>query len=164
MQTQHMQCTDNYWKAHTYLINSMYNDYTYMLTIKILPSVLWHCWSGSSKGTWPVKTEWLDAGMVMLCVWVKVQICIWPSWCHCRLINSIKAMKAQYNIQLKPYLVRVVPSLSWTRPLSQTTKALPSSHCSGKTKLSLDAMLQMWGTSVPKDELQFLPAQPIREL
>jgi len=21
--------------------------------------------------------------LAWLCVWVKVQICIWPSWCHC---------------------------------------------------------------------------------
>jgi len=26
------------------------------------------------------KQEWWDAGVV---VWVKVQICIWPSWFHC---------------------------------------------------------------------------------
>jgi len=31
----------------------------------VMPSVLWYCWLGSRKGTWPVKTEWWDAGMVM---------------------------------------------------------------------------------------------------
>jgi len=30
------------------------------------------------------KTEWWNAAW--LCVWVKVQICIWPSWCQCRLL------------------------------------------------------------------------------
>jgi len=42
-------------------------------------SVLWHCWLGSRKGIWPVKK--LSGGMLAwLCVWVKVLICIWPSW------------------------------------------------------------------------------------
>jgi len=26
-------------------------------------SVLWHCWLGIRKSIWPVKTEWLGAGM-----------------------------------------------------------------------------------------------------
>ena len=30
-----------------------------------LPSVLWHCWLGDSKGIWPVKTEWWVAGIVI---------------------------------------------------------------------------------------------------
>ena len=25
--------------------------------------------------------------MKRLCVWVKVQICIWPSWCHCHSLS-----------------------------------------------------------------------------
>jgi len=32
----------------------------------------------------------LDGGMLeCLCVWVKVQICIWPSWCHCHSLSLI---------------------------------------------------------------------------
>jgi len=31
----------------------------------------------------PVKTEWWDAGVVMCLIWGEVQICIWPSRCHC---------------------------------------------------------------------------------
>jgi len=34
--------------------------------LDILPSVLWHCWSGGRKGIRPVKkTEWWAAGMVI---------------------------------------------------------------------------------------------------
>jgi len=34
------------------------------------------------KGIRPVKK--LSGGMLAwFCVWVKVQICIWLSWCHC---------------------------------------------------------------------------------
>jgi len=30
----------------------------------------------------------LNGGMlVWLCVWVGVQICIWPSWCHCHSLS-----------------------------------------------------------------------------
>jgi len=47
-----------------------------------VPSVLWCCWLGGRKGIQPVKN--LSCGMLAwLCIWVKVQICIWPSWCHC---------------------------------------------------------------------------------
>jgi len=28
-----------------------------------------------------------DGMMAWLCVWVKVQICIWPSWCHCHSLS-----------------------------------------------------------------------------
>jgi len=30
----------------------------------------------------------LSGGMLAwLCDWVKVQICIWPSWCHCHSLS-----------------------------------------------------------------------------
>jgi len=30
----------------------------------------------------------LSGGMLAwLCVWVKLQICIWPSWCHCHSLS-----------------------------------------------------------------------------
>jgi len=59
----------------------------YMIVIFcILPSVLWCCWLGSRKGIQPVKN--LSGGMLAwLCVWVKVRICIWPSWCHCHSLS-----------------------------------------------------------------------------
>ena len=44
-----------------------------------LPSVLWCCWLGGRKGIRPVK-NWV---LTWLSVWSEVQICIWPSWCHC---------------------------------------------------------------------------------
>jgi len=31
----------------------------------ILPSVLWRCWLGSTKGIWPVITEWWGTGVVI---------------------------------------------------------------------------------------------------
>jgi len=53
-----------------------------------MPSVLWCCFLGGRKGIWSVK-NWVVGcwrGYV-LCVWVKVQICIWPSWCHCHSLT-----------------------------------------------------------------------------
>jgi len=50
-----------------------------------MPSVLWRCWLGGRKGIWPVK-NWV-VGCWCGCVWVKVQICIWHSWCHCHSLS-----------------------------------------------------------------------------
>jgi len=50
-----------------------------------LPSVSWCCWLGGRNGIQPVKTEWWDAGVV-ICLG-DVQICIWPSWCHCHSLS-----------------------------------------------------------------------------
>jgi len=48
-----------------------------------VPSVLWRCWLGGWK-----SCKKLCGGMLAwLCVWVKVQICIWPSWCHCHSLS-----------------------------------------------------------------------------
>jgi len=45
-------------------------------------SVLWRCWLSGSEGHPACKK--LSGGMLAwLCVWIKVQICIWPSWCLC---------------------------------------------------------------------------------
>ena len=49
-------------------------------------TVLWCCWLGGKKGIRPVKK--LSGGMLAwLCVWVKVPICIWPSWWHCHSLS-----------------------------------------------------------------------------
>jgi len=39
---------------------------------------------GGRKGIRPVKTEWWDVGVV---IWDEVQICIWPSRCHCHSLS-----------------------------------------------------------------------------
>jgi len=49
-------------------------------------SVLWCCWLGGRKGIQFVKN--LSGGMLaLLCVWDKVDICIWPSWCQCHSLS-----------------------------------------------------------------------------
>jgi len=44
-----------------------------------MPTVLWRCCLGDRKGS--------DGMLAWLCVWVKVQICIWPSWCNCHSLS-----------------------------------------------------------------------------
>jgi len=61
--------------------------FTVIVTPSVLvPSVFWRCWFGGRKGIWPVKKV-SGRMLAWLCVWVKVQICIWPSWCHCHSLS-----------------------------------------------------------------------------
>ena len=41
------------------------NSMHLMWSVSALPSVLWRCWLGGSKGIRPVKTEWWGAGVVI---------------------------------------------------------------------------------------------------
>ena len=54
--------------------------------------MLWRCWLGGRKGIRPVKK--LSGGVLAwFSVWSKVQLCIWPSWCHCHSLSlaSVKS-------------------------------------------------------------------------
>ena len=54
--------------------------------------MLWPCWLGDRKGIRPVKK--LSGGVLAwLSVWIEVQTCIWPSWCHCHSLSlaSVKS-------------------------------------------------------------------------
>ena len=54
----------------------------------LLHSVLWRCWLGGRKSIRPVNK--LSGGMLAwLSVWVKMQICIWPSWCYCHSLSVV---------------------------------------------------------------------------
>ena len=72
-----------------------------------LPSVLWCCWLGGRKGIRPVKK--LSGGVLAwLFVWSDVQICIWPSWCHCHSL-SLASVKSTLVLPFWYWLTRVVP-------------------------------------------------------
>ena len=60
---------------------------------KYMPSVLWRCWLGGRKGIRPVK-NWVVGVLAWLSVWIEVQTCIWPSWCHCHSLSlaSVKSI------------------------------------------------------------------------
>jgi len=67
-----------------------------------LASVLWRCLLGSRKGIRSVKK--LSGGMLAwLYVWGEVQICIWPSWCHCHSL-SLAPVNPDWYIYLPIFL------------------------------------------------------------
>jgi len=48
--------------------------------------------------------------LAWLYVWVKVQICIWPSWCHCYSLPSTHcSSKSRWVLPFCCRLTRVVP-------------------------------------------------------
>jgi len=57
-----------------------------------VPSVIWCGWWGSRKGIRPVK-KLSDGVLARLSLRGEVQICIWPSWCHCHSLSlaSVKS-------------------------------------------------------------------------
>ena len=72
---------------------SMLQNINIIVIIYPRPSVLWRCWLGSRKGIRPLKK--LSGGVLAwLSVWSEVQICIWPSWCHCHSLSlaSVKSI------------------------------------------------------------------------
>jgi len=75
-----------------------------------LPSVLWRCCLGGTKGIRPVKTECWDSRMV-ICLG-EMQICIWPSWCHCHPLSFATLIQIGFTFLVLPLLyllTRVVP-------------------------------------------------------
>jgi len=72
--------------------------------IKLWSNWPWHCWLGGRKGIQPVK-NWV-AGC--LSVWGNVQICIWPSWCHCHSL-SLASVKFRLVLPFWYRLTRVIP-------------------------------------------------------
>ena len=90
-------------KTRVWTIKMSLCNWRYLKTVSLyiqsliyyLPSVLWHCWLGDRKGIRPVKK--LSGGMLAwLCVWVKVQTCIWPSWCHCHSLSPAHAVNLDW--------------------------------------------------------------------
>jgi len=60
--------------------------------VPFMPSVLWRCWLGGSKGIRPVK-KLSGEVLAWLSVWSEVQTCICSSWCHCHSLSlaSVKS-------------------------------------------------------------------------
>ena len=50
----------------------------------------------------------LNVGMLAwLCVWVKVQICIWPSSCHCHLLSLAPVNPDWFYFLVLPFWCRL---------------------------------------------------------
>ena len=46
-------------------------------------------WVAGRAATHPACKKMSGGMLAWLCVWVKVQICIWPSWCHCHSLSLV---------------------------------------------------------------------------
>jgi len=66
------------------------------------------CWSVLTY--WPVPAcKKLSGGVLAwLSVWSEVQICIWPSWCHCHSV-SLASVKSRLVLPFWYRLTRVDP-------------------------------------------------------
>ena len=58
------------------------------------------------KGIRPVKVS--DGVLAWLFIWSEVQICIWPSWCHCHSL-SLASVKSRLVLPFWYRLTWVVP-------------------------------------------------------
>ena len=79
----------------------------YLSFLCLCCSVLWHCWLGGRKGISPVK-KLSGEVLAWLSVWSEVQICIWPSWCHCHSL-TLASVKSWLVLPFWYRLTRVVP-------------------------------------------------------
>jgi len=99
------------------------------LPLVLLPSVLWRCCLGGRKGTWPEKK--LSGGIpAWLSVWDEVQICIWPSWCHCHSLSLASVKSKLVLVPAHPGNPRQSPEavngcvLVFSRRFTQGSKGL----------------------------------------
>ena len=85
---------------------TLFDLYQLFKQLYVMPSVLWRCWLGGTKGIRPVKKS--GGVLVLLSVWSKVQTCIWPSWCHCHSL-SLVSLKTRLVLPFWYWLTWVVP-------------------------------------------------------
>jgi len=75
-------CTKIWWSSTMWLLSYVSGQTDAFSALMLL--VQWQEGHPASKK--------LSSGMlVWLCVWVKVQICTWPSWCHCHSLSLAQA-------------------------------------------------------------------------
>ena len=70
-----------------------------------VPSVLWRCWLGGRKGTWPVK-NWVVGCWHGYLSGARRKLA-WPSWCHCHSL-SLASVKSRLVLPFWYWLTHVV--------------------------------------------------------
>ena len=80
---------------------------------------------------WHPSCKKLSGGMLAwLCVWVKVQICIWPRWCHCHSLSLAPVNPVWFYLLVFTFLVLAHPGCPGQNPrglyCSQNRKKLNS--------------------------------------
>jgi len=71
-------------------------------------------WLGCRKGIRPVK-NWV-VGCWRSCVWVKVLICIWLSWCHCHSLSLAPVIPDWFYLPGFTFLVLAHPGSPGQNP------------------------------------------------
>ena len=78
-------------------------------------AVLWCCWLGNRKGSWPVRNSAVGCCHSYLSgARCKLQTCIWPRWCHCHSL-SLVSVKSRLVFA---FLVPAHPGSLGQRPLN----------------------------------------------
>ena len=93
-----------------------------------VPSVLWRCWLGSTRGIRPVKTAWWGTSVV-ICLERGQMICIRSSWWHCLPIISCSS-KIQNGLPLWCWLTQVVLGKRPSNGHSRSSVVLMDVACS----------------------------------
>ena len=81
---------------------------TVIVALILVPSVLWCYWLGGRKGTWPVKTDWWDVGMV-ISLGRDADLHM-PSWCHCHSLYLAPVNPDWFYLPGFTFLVLAHPS------------------------------------------------------
>jgi len=88
--------------------------------IDLVPSVLWHCWLGARKCTWPVKIDWWGVGVV---------ICL-DQGAGCVHLVQLMPLHPQTPSSLASFKSRLVLCF-WYRLSQVVLEKRPLNGCSG---------------------------------
>jgi len=99
-QVNQMNCLSGYGRLMT-TAPWTWHKHKYYCCLQYFDAVGWAAGRASSLQ----KTECWDAGMVVF--WVKVQICIWPIWCHCHLLSLAPVNRDWFYLAGFTFLVPV---------------------------------------------------------
>jgi len=81
--------------------------------------VLWHFWLAA--GGHPACKNLSGGMLAWLSVWGEVQICIWPSWCHCHALSLASVNPDWFYLPGCTFLVPAHPGSSGQSPWGQNT-------------------------------------------
>ena len=74
LQTPHQYLTTQFLQAGCPSCCPTNNVKVLLLKRNIFPSVLWHCWLGVRKSTWPAKVEWCEPKKCCMCRFGKTRL------------------------------------------------------------------------------------------
>ena len=125
-----------------FLSSAMVDLALFLLTLNSFnPSVLWHL-VGWQEGH-PAHKKLSSGVLAWLFVWSDVQICMWPSWCHCHSL-SLASVKSRLVL---PFWYRLTWVVLDKEPLNGCV-CVPW-HCwLGVRKSIQPVKIEWWGVGV----------------